>query len=111
MNEIESAIAQVRDRSSILWAFYERERAADIAMIEVRLNGSKEQASSFRPPPGWNLHRSQWGDTFFIRRQQTLGEAQIEEMLCAMLRFANEHGMQVQSWDMGPDLAPDGFHP
>lgn len=111
MSKLESLIASVKDRSSLLWMFYHPDEAANTEIVEIRLNGRDEQAASFIPPSTWNLHRIQWGNTFFVRRQQSMSEPQIEEMLCEMLHFANEHQMQVHSWDTGPGLAPDGFQP
>lgn len=111
MNKLEDAIAKIWDRSSILWCFYDPAEAAETKTIEIRLNGSPEQAATFEPPAGWTLHRVQWGDTFFIRRRQPMSEARIEGMLCEMLEFAVEHRMQVQSWQTGPGLTEDGFHP
>ena len=91
--------------------FYHPDEVDDTEIVEVRLNGRDEQAALLIPPPSWNLHRIQWGNTFFIRRQQSMSEPQVEEMLCEMLHFANDHQMQVHSWATGPDLAPNGFHP
>lgn len=91
--------------------FYHPDEVGDAETIEVRLNGRDEQAATFSPPSGWTQHRIQWGDTYFIRRQQVMSEPQIENMLCEVLRFADEHGMRVHSWDTGPNLAPENFQP
>jgi len=111
VSEPVSSIASVKDRSSFLWMFYHPDEVAETEIVEVRLNGHDKKGASFIPPTSWNLHRIQWGNTFFVRRHQPMSELQIEEMLCEMLHFANEHQMQVHSWLTGPDLAPDGFQP
>lgn len=52
MSKLGEAIARIRDRSSILWYFYDPAEAAETKTIEVRLNGSSEQAATFEPPAG-----------------------------------------------------------
>jgi len=97
MTKLEQALNAIKDRSSLLWMFYHPEDVFASQIVEVRLNGRCDQIDTFKPPKGWSLHRVQWGDTFFIRREQLMSEVRIEAMLSAMLHFANKHHMRVHS--------------
>lgn len=111
MVQIDKILEEIRDGTSLYWAFYAPDDTGDVEAIEVRLNASIRSAKRFIAPNGWTLHRIQWNDTLFIRRQQQMDREAIEEMLCEMLQFAAVHGMTFHSWQAGPGLPPDGFHP
>jgi|GEM_PF-4420105 len=107
MSNPEHSIAQVRDGSSLYWGFYRPDEVAGgNELVEVRLNATPEGVETFAPPAGWTIDRVQWGDTLFIRRQQSLTRDAVEEMLVEMLRFAATNGMQFHSWLHGADIDP-----
>ena len=105
MRDSDKDIAAVRDGSSLAWAFYEPPIAGHgHEQVEVRLNASPEAVAGFVPPSGWTLDRIQWGDTLFLRRQQSLERAAIEEMLVDMMHFAASNDLGFHSWLQGPGL-------
>ena len=111
MRKLDDAVAKIRDRSSLYWMFYDPDELEDTDTIEVRLDCHSRLASEFQPPSGWDLHRIQGNDSFYIRRQQSTSESNIEEMLCEMLNFASAKGMKFHSWQAGSaNLTPDHFH-
>jgi hypothetical protein len=104
MSPLEKAVADVRDGSSLYWAFYGPEdRQTGLQRVEVRLNATPETASHFVAPEGWEVERVQWGDTLYLIRQQSLEPHAVETMLVAMLELAASEGMQLHSWIHRPD--------
>jgi hypothetical protein len=73
-------------------------------MVEVRLDASPEAARFFSPPLGWAVARIQWGDTIFIRREQSLEPSAVETMLIEMLNLAAANGMRFHSWIHGSSV-------
>ena len=105
MSSLQKAVADVRDGSSLYWAFYHPEdRRKDPELVEVRLNATPEIVGNFVVPNGWELERVQWGDTLFIRRHQSLEREAVEAMLIDLLELANEQGMRLHSWLQGPNM-------
>ena len=101
----EKAIDEVRAGSSLAWAFYHPEEATSIeAQVEVRLNATPDAVAAFISPRGWSVDRVQWGDTLFLRREQSLGRGAVEEMLVEMLQYAASNELQFHSWMHGRDL-------
>ena len=105
MSSLQDAIAQVRDGSSLYWAFYAPEgRQNDPELVEARLNATPEIVEHFVVPDGWEVSRVQWSDTLFIRRRQSLDQKAVEAMLVDLLKLADTQGMQFHSWMHGPDI-------
>ena len=104
MSSLQEAIANVRDGSSLYWAFYHPEDWRDPELVEARLNATPETVASFVAPDGWELERVQWGDTLFIRRQQSLEREAVEAMLIELLELANARGMRLHSWLHGSNV-------
>jgi hypothetical protein len=105
MSSLREAVANVRDGSSLYWAFYHPEdRQKDPELVEVRLDATPEIVASFVAPDGWELERVQWGDTLFIRRHQSLEREAVEAMLIELLELANEQGMRLHSWLHGSNI-------
>lgn len=102
VSSLKDAISWVRDGRSLYWSFYDLEGgpAAD-EIVEVRLNALPESIGDFVPPAGWTLHRVQWGNAFFLRRQQTIDRGAVEDMLVRMLQFADANSMRLHSWMHG----------
>ena len=99
MGRLETAIAKVRDGSSLYWGFYEPEHPhRESELVEVRLNARPETVASFVVPAGWTLARVQTGDTLFLRRQQSLERSTVEAMLVEVLQIAAANGLQLNSW-------------
>jgi hypothetical protein len=104
MSNLHDAVANVRDGSSLYWAFYHPEdRQADPELIEVRLNATPEIVGAFVAPEGWQVERVRWGDTLFLRRHQSLEPEAVEAMLIELLELAAAKGMHLHSWLHGPD--------
>ena len=107
MSNPEHSIAQVHDGSSLYWGFYAPDqRQGGTELVEVRLNASPEAIEAFVPPAGWTINRVQWGDTLFLRRQQSLERVAVEKMIVEMLRLAAANGLQFHSWLHGADIDP-----
>jgi hypothetical protein len=70
----------------------------------VRLNATSDAVASFVPPSGWRVDRIQFGDTLFLRREESLERGAVEDMLVAMLEFAASYELQFHSWMHGRDL-------
>lgn len=109
MSSLRKAIGAVRDGTSLYWAFYRPEDAqaeaeAEAEVVEVRLNATPQSVGSFTPSSGWVVDRVQWGDTLFLRREQSLERNAVEEMLVEALQLANANGMTLHSWLHGPDV-------
>ena len=105
MSRLDHAVAQVRDGTSLYWAFYDPQDAdGDRSEVEVRLNGTKESVSNFIAPEGWQIHRVEEGDTLYLRREQPLDRAAVEDMLIRMLDLAAANRMQLHSWLHGADI-------
>ena len=105
MRNLEKAIAEVRDGSSLAWAFYHPPADGHgEEQVEVRLNATPEAVGAIVPPSGWTVDRVQWGDTLFLRRRQSLERGAIEEMLVKILQFAASQNLQFHSWLQGPGL-------
>jgi hypothetical protein len=105
MSSLQEAVAHVRDGSSLYWAFYHPEdRQKDPELIEARFNATPEIVERFVPPDGWELERVQWGDTLFIRRQQSLERESVEAMLIELLELASMQGMRLHSWLHGSNV-------
>lgn len=104
MSSLKEAIGAVRDGSSLYWAFYRPEDAqAEADVVEVRLNATPESLARFLPTNGWVVNRVQWGDTLFLRREQSLERQPVEDMLVEVLGLAAENEMRLHSWLHGPD--------
>ncbi|QGN55612.1 hypothetical protein [Novosphingobium sp. Gsoil 351] len=105
MSSSQQALSEVRDGSSLYWAFYHPEdRQKDPELVEVRLNATPEIGASFVTPDGWKLERVQWGDTPFLRRHQSLEREAVEAMLLELLELADAKGMRLHSWLHGSNL-------
>lgn len=105
MSSLQEAIGAVRDGSSLYWAFYHSEDGQpEGEVVEVRLNATPESIASFTPSSGWVVDRVQWGDTLFLRREQSLERNAVEQMLVEVLELADANGMRLHSWLHGPDL-------
>ncbi|MCY7280330.1 MAG: hypothetical protein LH610_05445 [Sphingomonas bacterium] len=105
MSNLQQALAEVRDGSSLYWVFYHPEdRQKDPEIVEVRLNATPEIMESFVTPEGWKLERVQWGDTPFLRRKQSLEREAVEAMLIELLELTAAHGMRLHSWLHGPNV-------
>lgn len=102
MGSLDDAISRVRNGSSLYWSFHDLEGGA-IAdqIVEVRLIASPEAVGHFVPPTGWTLHRVQWGEALFLRREQAVDRGAVEEMLVGMLQFASANDMRLHSWVHG----------
>jgi hypothetical protein len=99
MGRLETAIAKVRDGSSLCWAFYEPEHPhREIELVEVRLNARPEPWQASSPPPDGPSPVCNWGDTLFLRRRQPLERSTVEAMLVEVLQIAAPNGMQLHSW-------------
>jgi hypothetical protein len=99
------AIKEVRDGSSLAWAFYRPDEVTSFkGQVEVRLNATPEAVAAFVPPGRWSVDRVQWGDTLFLRREQSLERAAVKEMLVEILQFAAANEFGFHSWMHGPDL-------
>lgn len=86
MSSLQEAIANVRDGSSLYWAFYHPDdRQNDPEFVEARLDASPDIVASFVAPDGWKLERVQWGDTLFLSRRQSLAREAVEAMLIELL--------------------------
>jgi hypothetical protein len=104
VTRLHEALAEVRDGSSLYWAFYHPEdRQSDPELVEARLNATPRDVANFVVPEGWNLERVQWGDTVFLRRHQSLERKAVESLLIELLELANARGMQLHSWLHGPN--------
>ena len=105
MNSLQRALADVRDGSSLYWAFYNsEERQEGPELVEVRLDATSEIVASFVCPDGWDLERVQWGDTLFLRRRQSLDSEAVEAMLAEVIEFTAANGMRFHSWLHGSNL-------
>ena len=104
MSSLQEAIAAVRDGSSLYWAFFRPEDAQAAAEVEVRLNATPESVASFAPVNGWVINRVQWGDTLFLRREQSLERQQVEDMVVEVLELAAANGMTLHLWLHGSDV-------
>lgn len=105
MRNPDKAIAEVRDGTSLYWAFYEPPAGGQgEGQVEDRFNAMPAAVSAFVPPRGWAVDRIQWGDTLFLRRRQSLDRGAIEEMLIEALRFAASQELGFHSWLHGPGL-------
>ena len=99
------SLGQVYDGSSLYWGFYAPDqRQGGEELIEVRLSGSPEAVKGFVPPAGWTINRTQWGDTLFLRRQQSIERDAVEQMLVEMLRLTAKTGLRFHSWLHGADI-------
>ncbi|QIL01706.1 hypothetical protein G7078_02165 [Sphingomonas sinipercae] len=72
--------------------------------MEVRLNATPEIVDTFVAALGWSLEPVQWGDTLFLRREQSMERNAVGAMLIDMLEFAGLAGMRFHSWLHGSDL-------
>ena len=105
MSSLQEAVRAVRDGSSVYWAFYcPGDAQAEADVVEVRLNATPESISCFAPTNGWVVNRVQWGDTLFLRREQSLQRPPVEDVLVEVLELADEKGMQLHSWLHSPAL-------
>jgi hypothetical protein len=105
MSSLHEAIGAVRDGSSLYWAFYHPEDAqAEVGIVEVRLNATPESVAIFTPSNRWAVNRVQWGDTLFLRREQSLERESVEDMIVEVLELAAANGMTLHSWLHGPDV-------
>ena len=106
MSSLQQAIAEVRDGSSLYWAFYEPDdrQGGGSKLVEARLDATPEIVASFVAPHNWKLERVQWGDTLFLRRHQSLEPNAIEAMLIELLELANSGGLRLHSWLHEPNV-------
>jgi hypothetical protein len=105
MSSLQQALAEVRDGSSLYWAFYHPDdRQDDTELVEARLNATPEIVANFVAPGDWELERVQWGDTLFLRRHQSLEPEAVEAMIVELLELAAASGMRLHSWLHGPNV-------
>lgn len=112
MSSLQQAVADVRDGSSLYWAFYHPEdRKGDPEVVEIRLDATPEIVANFVAPEGWQLDRVEWGDTLFLRKHQSLELEAVEAMLLEVLEHVSARGMRLHSWLHGPDVQTSACHP